>query len=824
MDITDLLSKLRLEDQEDLEDEKDSFFPKYKEKYPTLTFENFSKVVNHVLMGKKDEDLILTETKPVVEVKKEIKNEKPKTIVLRFNVNLPCYPEPVELEDIYKTLILDEKLLSKTFYDHPVERTTTGSLNIDKIIDEYLYSEHVKGSLKKLRQGIVSCLYYTQNTRINCTISDTGVVALVVIPIKFNLEQHKIDIRNFYKKLHGKDFEGQLEFKNIDVKILYPTSYGYFTKETVANYEKLDIINNIVKIPYNNILILYSSNDKSMNFTINELETFENLNIIEGLIEIKVKNYLINLTKFTGKSIENGEMYIVPENYKSINVKDYVRISETNSDLDGIHKIKNIRNSGFTVEYVGNLKQVKGNYILTSVLKKETVKELRSGGLIIDSTKCEKKRRPVLYLGQEIGEDILVIGEAKYKCPSDYPYHGLKDKVNCCFKRKPKQTGNPEQTLQQENIDTIYSMKYLFKKSPLKKYTNMKKFSHKIIEGSTSMYFKENYFIMSPANNVDERTILNCLIIAYGKDVENSINELTEEQYKFLDYTSSIEEWKNTENKSIDDILYSVSMMKKINIIIIQEDLVTKCTKISDFDKIIILYRYNDGSYYIVVDDVFNFEHKVSDFNKLVEDYSKSCDVNEIKGVNSYIRIINRQILDTNGLVVFIEMKNLGIIPVSPSTLISSIPFLEITSSEFKLLTPESQYNSLKFVSSEYPELEPIGITRALTSRLVTGIKIKNGGICPVSQQNWNTNLLEEVEDLFYIERYSNKEEVFQKEEERFSENIQKVKNLNLEKISSFINSNNYEELISYIKTEITDIIEDDLSKIVWYLINNEGI
>lgn len=823
MDIAQLLSELRLEDQEELEDEKDSFFPKYKEKYAGLTSENFSIIVAHVLTGKKDEDLILIESKSNIQDKKEITAEKPRTIVLRFKTNLPSYTSPVYLEDIYKTLILDENLLSKTFYDHPVERTTTGSLKLDKIIDEYLYSEHVKGTLKKLRQGIISCLYYTDNTRINCIISDTGVVSLVVIPTIFNLEQHRKDINSFYKKLTEKDLSINLDFKSIDIKILYPTSYGYFTKETVANYEKVEVVNNIVKLLYNNFIIMYSSNDKSMNFTINDIDNFEKVSSIEEVIELRVKNYLLNLTRFKGKNIENGEMYIKPENYKTVNIKDYVRISETNSEIDGIHEIKNIRNSGFTIEYTGSLKEVKGKYILTGVLKKSNVKELRSGGLIIDSTKCEKKRRPVLYTGEETGEDIIIINDNKYKCPADYPYHGLKDKVNCCFKRKPKLIGEKQIEEHLEDLDTISSMKYLFKKTPLKKYTNMKKFSHKIIEGSTSSYFGENFFIMSPSDSEEHRTILNCLKIAYGKDIENSINELTEDQYKTLNNPSTLEDWKKTENKSIDDILYSISMMKKINIIIIQEDLVTKCTRISDFDKVVILYRYTNGTYYIVVNNTFNFEHKSLDFKKLIEDYSKSCDVNEIKGVNSYMQLINRQILDIHELVVFIEMKNLGIIPVSPSTVITNIPFINISSSDFKLLTPESQYNALKLVCGQYPELEPVGITRGFTSKLTTGIKIKNGSICPVSQQKWDTDLLPDVEDLFYIERYSNKEEVFQKEEERFTENLQKVKNLNTERIISFINSNNYEGLVSYIKTEIIDIEEDELSKIVWYLINNEG-
>lgn len=822
MDITKILSELRNEDQEDLEDEKDSFFPKYKEKYPNLTPENFSRLAIHVITGKTDdEDLILIEDKPTVieEIKKQ---EKPRTIVLRFNANLPPYQKPVDLEEIYKTLTLDENLLSKTFYDHPVERASTGSSIIDKIIDEYLYSEHIKGTLKKLKQGVISCLYYSPNSRINCTISDTGVVGLVIFPINFDLNQQKKDIEDFYRRMTGKNLEGILEFKNIDVKILYPTSYGYFTKETVANYENVGIANNIVKIKSNETTILYSSNDKSLNFTINDIETFEKIKDIEEIVELKVKNYLLNLTKFRGKTIENGEIYIKPENYKNVNIKDYVRITESNTDLDGIHKIKSIRNSGFTIEYSGQLKEVKGEYILTSVLKKVDVKELRSGGLIVDSTKCEKKRRPVAYDGPETGEDILIINENKYKCPIDYPYHGLKDKVNCCFKKKQKQ--EILQVQQEQVIDTITSMRHLFKKTPLKKYTNMKKFSHKIIDGSTISYFGENFFIMSPDDEKENRTIINCLKIAYGEDVEKSIKELTEEQYKYLENNSPIEGWRQTENKSVDDILYSISMMKKINILIIQEDLVTKCTKISDFDKIVIIYKYTDNSYYIVVDKNFGYEHQASEFKKLVEDYSKSCDVEQIKGINSYTRIMNRQILDIQGLVVFLEMKNLGLIPVSPSTVVSSIPSIEITSTDFKLLTPESQYNSLKSVSSEYPELEPIGITRGLTSRLVTGIKIKNGGICPVSQQSWDTNLLEDVEDLFYIERYYNKEDTFQPEEEKFTEKLQIVKNLNNETLMSFINSNDYPALVSYLKSNLINVEEDILSKLVWYLINNEGI
>jgi hypothetical protein len=835
MDLTEILKSLRLEDQEDLEDDKESFFKKYNKKFK-IDEKNFYIIVNHILSGALDENLKLEENKPNQEEKK-IKRNIPETVVVKFGVKIPPYELPLNLEELFKNIKIEQGLLCKRFYDHPVEYQTNLSEKYTKILKEYMYSEHASGNVfKKLNQGVVSCLYVTENTIINCIISDTGAVYLTIKPVIFDLDTNKKDIKDFYYHLTGKTLEN-IEEDSVNIKILYKTSHGFFTTDAISKYERVEFSNKL-KIPVGDYNVTYSSNDNRMNFVIHDLKNFSEIQDIETKVYLKVNNYMDNLTKFNSRKTGEGYLYIKPEIYTLI--KDGMNVSITNSTIDGIYKIEQIRDAGFTIDYKGPLENITGNYILTSVVKKSDIKDLRDLGLIVDSKHCEKKRRPFLYVGPEEGESILNINGNKFKCPVEYPYHGFADKVNCCFvKKQKKQEATPSQNINQpiseiattvENYDTIDSVKHKLKKTALKRYTKMVKFSTKTIEGVLEGYLPPNFLIMAPSTDIKSRTILNCLTIAYGEDIEKSIEEMQEEQYKLLDYQENIDTWKRIGTKSIDDVLYSVSLFKKVNIIIVQENLITRCTRLLDFTKAVIIYRNIDkeGSYYLVVDENYNFEISYDKITSLVEDYSRSCDSELIRGVNSYVGIIEKQVLDVNGLVVFAELLNKGgYIPVKPSTVVTSIPSINITSPDFKLLTPESQYNSLVKISENYPELSPIGITKGMTSGVVTGIKIKSEGICPVSQQQWETNLIPVVDDLFYIERYSNKEDIFHLEEQMFSQNLQKLRNFpqqNKKEILDLLAKNEYENLIIYINKEIPGIDNDILSKLVWYLINNEEI
>jgi hypothetical protein len=170
-------------------------------------------------------------------------------------------------------------------------------------------------------------------------------------------------------------------------------------------------------------------------------------------------------------------------------------------------------------------------------------------------------------------------------------------------------------------------------------------------------------------------------------------------------------------------------------------------------------------------------------------------------------------------LVVFVEIESGGYLPVYPSTVDESLPVISINSLEFVLLTPESQYKSLVLASKKYPKLTPVGLTKINGEEIVTGIKIQNGGIVPVSHSVSDV-LLTKVDDLFYIEIYKSEKEDFVDEEEAFKKNLRTFYEIvNIELLNKNVENQDYFAVIDSVK--VLNIPEDEISRLTWYLINN---
>jgi hypothetical protein len=450
------------------------------------------------------------------------------------------------------------------------------------------------------------------------------------------------------------------------------------------------------------------------------------------------------------------------------------------------------------------------------VIAKRKIKEKRNLGLVVDSIQCEKKRRPVLSDDNTTPGELFEINGTNFKCNKDYPYHGYVGKTNCCFKR-PRATSQLPESI----VETIDNQKIRFKKTALKKFTNVKKFSPIKLDDTLGEYFNGDYVMMAGADDPEDRTILSCLTIAFGEGINSSINKMTNEDYKkYLKYSMTLEQWKNTENKSIDDLMLAVSLYTKVNIIVIHYNFIVRCNNMFDFDKNLVIYRNGDkqGTYYLVVDvaDDYNYQHTNAKIKELLEDYTKTCNIEQTKGVNYYRDVIKTQITDYQNLVVFCELKIGGYVSVAPSTVQADIPVVNITSPSFRLLTPDAQYNKLVEISKIYPEFEPVGVTRGTVSKLITGIKTLDGQITPVSNAEWEQNYIPSVEDLFYIERYSGTTDEYEEEERKFAEALEKVKMIDTK---TLVQNEEYQKLIKLLKPVVEDL--STLSKVVWYLINN---
>jgi hypothetical protein len=754
-------------------------------------------------------------------------DEDLETNILRFKVNVGvCVLPPVDLNSIYTGLKIDEFLLSKTFYDHTPEYYSTVDTKIQKILDIYLYSEHSKGEkkLKDLKQNKVSFLYYNNQTQIKGVISNTGIMSLDVYPSNpFDEKKTLSIVKEAIEHVTCKNNYSIIP-SDIDVKFTHSTKYGFIPAQTFVEYQnKGEIVNNIVKYKMNNYDIMYSSNDYRLNFTVHGANTLESISEVKNLIIENIKELKSNLNiRKAVKSTTNENQCRISTLKGLLNLPKedlYVRIFE--SSFNGIYKLVreyNYEQKTFYIECDKEIKEPFGKYILTNVGgKKVTLNKIRDAGITVVHNECEISRRPVLLTESDVltgEEDIKEINGRKFRCNTPYLYHGMVGSSNCCFKTKQSEK-------QKITGETINEMRGKFEKTPLKSYTKMGKWRLKNLDEELKDLLNPSFVILSVADKPEDRTIIECLKSAYGSDIiTKSIDNLSLFDFKKYFPLYEFEDWKGITTKSIDDILIIVSIYCKVIISVLVDTPVgfmVKCPFDTTFEKVFLIYGKKD-SYYILLNNE-NYEHDQASVSNILGEIKVSCNLNNIKPVDSYTRIIKKQITDVNDMVVFIEINSGGYIPVMPSTINNSYPVISINSSGFVLLTPDSQYNSLKSISIEFPELEPISITKGLTSKLTTGIKLKNGGVCPVSHTNTEVNGLPTDDELFYLEIFSTPEEKYEDNEKIFTENLEKVKTLDQSSIQILTDSNDYSGLINLIKQIIPE--QEQLSRVVWFIINN---
>lgn len=815
----------------DLQDEdfQDKLFTKLVKNYKDLTKDHYLNAIIYTLSEPDEREEItmaireqtLTAEKKVDLEDDEEEDPEPYINILRFKLSFgKVYEKPVDLQNIYDSLILTSDLiLAKSFYGNTPQYLREGeSVVKQKAIEDFVFSEHFSDKKEKiLVKGVINFFIFKSDSKIYGKISDTGTVGLKIEPkvMKFknyDLSSVKDTLKLVYTQLSGKtdSFE---DFNGFEIKIIYPRYNGYYPKKLIAGVEGSEVKNEKVEFLLEERRVWYSSNKEMMNFTIKNINDQKDIPKMFDMINRRVGWYSKNLLKVKSiKALEGDEfrkVVIFTEEPHQITKKDTM-IKVSNSVFDGIYKIKEFTSSSLSVEVDKSLK-VDGklaNIILSGVVKKHSIKLLKRHGLNVNVKECEKKRRPILLPKNDtqVGENILDINGRKFKCLPPYNYHGIINKVNCCY--KTKQTGE------------------VVKKVPLKLFDKMKRGSVKVLEGTLVDYLDSEFQLKSPEDVPKDRTIENCLKFSYGENViKEAIESLSDEDYeKYFKNNSSLVIWKDTEVKAIDDIILAVSVYKKVHILLFLENtidgLYVKCGDRLDFEKYLVIYKSSQRveSYYLLCKgDALEFvELEIQD---LVDISKNSCKTGFNESLYHYRDIVVRQVTDYQNLVVFAEINTGGYVPISPSTVDISLPVISINSLEFVLLTPESQYESLVLASKKYPKLTPIGLTKINDEEIVTGIKLQNGGIVPVSH-SISAVLLPKVDDLFYIEIYKSQKEDFGIEEEAFKKNLRTFYEIaDIELLNKNVINQDFFAIIEMVK--VLNIPENEISRLTWYLINN---
>lgn len=817
--VINVLKVLSIDNDLQDEDYQEQLYKKLSKNYPDLTKDHYLNAILYVLTEPEDradiveaileQTLVVEAAEEPEEEEEEEENIEPYVNILRFKTSFgKIYSDPVNLQEIYDGLLLNENLiLAKSFYGNIPEYLSNGlSVQQQKVIDNFVYSEHFTGKKEKiLTTGVINFLMYMNNSVINGRISDLGIVGLKIEPkmMKFsnyNFTELKNNLKLFYGKLDA-------DFKTFEIKVVYPTGFGYYPKKIIADIEGTEVKNEKVEFITQEKRVWYSSTGNAINFTVKNINSELDITKTFEIINKRVEWYLNNLLKIKNIKKLNGDKLVIflEEPHFFTKKNEYVKV------LTGYYKVSEFTNTSITIDTIDTLLGAK-TIMLSGPRKKQSVKLLRKIGLNVNSKECEKSRRPVLLTKDDpsLGENILELNGRKFKCMSPYNYHGIINKTNCCYKTK------------QTNVSIT-----AVRRKPLKLFDKLKKGSTKLLEGTFIDYLDAKFTLKTPKDLPKERTITSCLDMLYGPDIVNeALNNLTDELYgDYFKNGMDLVSWKDVEAKSIDDIILAVSIYKNVNILLFLDNaidgLYVKCETFLGFDNYSVIYKSTQkiDSYYLLNKGTV-LEFKEAEIQDLVDISKNACKSGFSESVYTFKSIVKAQVFDYQNLVVFVELLNGGYIPVTPSTIDASIDSYSITSEKFVLLKPEAQYTSLLKASIYFPQLTPIGLTKILDEDIVTGIKLKNGGFSPVSHSIWNTILLPDVSDLFYIQTYGSEKDDFVDEELAFKKNLEEFyKIADIELLNKNVENYDYVEVINMVKT--LNVSEDETSRLAWYLINN---
>jgi hypothetical protein len=219
---------------------------------------------------------------------------------------------------------------------------------------------------------------------------------------------------------------------------------------------------------------------------------------------------------------------------------------------------------------------------------------------------------------------------------------------------------------------------------------------------------------------------------------------------------------------------------------------------------------------------VYEHPYSLDEIATLREKVANGCRVGGDMAPYIYQDIAVSQVVDISGIVVFIGVNTGGYIPVSPSTVNPSIQAIGVK--DIVLLKPEDQYLSLMKLVEKHKDLLPVSVTVVNGTSIITGIKLKNGYVAPVSHMEWSANPLPVDDELFYIEKYYRSEDVFPDEEKNFKNNLKRFTDLVTDmgltdELKGYIEKEDYEKIIKLIgKLELN---VDEASRLAWYYVNN---
>lgn len=688
------------------------------------------------------EELNVIETVPVSEKEKETGYDS-----RGFSVNINSYDfyltknkdTDIDLIKLYNLFEMDENYIAYGMVIHgesKYKKIKTEDKKVQRLIEEFTKSEHIKNSFKFLKPFIFYFIYYSKRGVIHGELRTRGSINL-----------------KFKADVPLKDFEDHVNYsKDLAKKI----------SSKFEKYIKL-IPNENIQPTYINMKIIYES----------------------GHLPVDLVKKVFNARQDTGRQILRFNLATKDGN----TIKEIMYSTKDERSNFTVQKLLSRRYINEIIAGISYIfKQFKNQIILKieKETKKSEIKKLKSEGIETNARSCQKERRPEL-----INEDAIIpegVNAINYKnkklmCNKNYPWPGFtkSGSIPCCFKKSQASKeaytailGRPlsqieTEMVENESLQNISVLSKILSKKPLSK-DNVKmekyqrgKFSNKIL---SSIFGDSEYYSLSMG--IKDNTLLDCLKFAYGSDIILEILQNTSrdtyEKYNISeeDYDS----WK-TGDGSIESIIKAFCHYKKINPLVIQETsggtkIVCSITHFFLYKIYIVFIGNKEGNYKILVNTpenktvIHEIDYDDEYIQKLISLYNNYCSILpkckfhilNVEELKDSIEITN-QIVNAYNKVYYVETVDYGFLPVNPSNIDYSIPSKSFKDTVF--LNQQEQYDKLLKISKKYKYFLPRKITVSVQNGYINGIEISCDLIVPVEEEEVSLDL-EKSEQNFYVD------------------------------------------------------------------------
>lgn len=423
----------------------------------------------------------------------------------------------VKLNNILNTIELSNELPFIAFSDrttvNPIVKIYNGVSNLDGISDREIKSWIVNEKKKtnqmfyKKIKGILLKYKVTENDYMTVSLYDNGLMEA-----KIQFSDTEVDesddfaytsLDNIIKLLKEKldkliDYINTLQGVFLQSRRLEKTSESEIMLESVSASIKTNYL--IDRFGFSNIL----NNEAISNYVFETKET-----ISKDILSFYYK-------KFGRKQTDEIEI-----DRKGITVNVRENPYKLDSSIINIYSAYNLYQiSAIVKQIVLITKLYKPQKIQQKIKEKSNISMLRKQGAVIESTKCQKGRQPIIDpKATPLGSSYIIDFEGnKYMCPHEkYPYPGFTaENIVCCFAKDQRGSESYIRNMKSKDFEIMIAPSNL-KIDVLDPVTKEKftTFALKIVseymEGFDSTNSMSNYYFLNNENELipirDERLI-----------------------------------------------------------------------------------------------------------------------------------------------------------------------------------------------------------------------------------------------------------------------------------------------------------------------------